>query len=48
MKLLVPNISAGSSANKGVDKFVIVGGWDVVKCIHADILPQNTMYSNIR
>jgi len=24
------------------------GGWDVVECIYADILPQNTMYSNIR
>ena len=29
---------------RGVDKFVIMGGWDVVKCIYADTLPQNTMY----
>jgi len=32
---------------RGIDKFVRVGGWDVVKCVYANILPQNTMYSNI-
>jgi len=30
-------------AIRGVDNFVIVGGWDVVKYIYADILPQNTI-----
>jgi len=25
---------------RGVDKFVRVGGWDVVKCIYANIIPS--------